>query len=61
MSRLPLTLLTIATALAAVAAILAADPDQFAPIAASAVCQADDPAMAAFNARTYELSVPDRL
>lgn len=53
MSRLPVSLLTV---IAAVAAILAADPDEAATTAATNQIVANDSHAAKLNARTYELA-----
>jgi hypothetical protein len=56
MFRLPVSLLTAFTALAAVAAILTADPDQAAPAAARNVVSSDDPNVDKLNLRTYHFA-----
>jgi hypothetical protein len=56
MSRFPVSLLTAITALAAVAAILTADPKEAATAAANPGA-ANDPNVARLNTRTYEFAI----
>lgn len=55
MSRIPVSVLTVLTAVAAAAAILAA-PEEAVPTAAVNQIAANDPNVARLDARTYELS-----